>query len=172
MYSAPILRLPQGKTIVSSCEWDPTSSSLSVALPEQTYPLVIVFGLSVTIPEIKGGFHLSFPSFKFGAKGAVEEPASSSDSDEDKDEDEGKKKRGLDIKVPKFGFGKKDKSGDVEMQKPELEGDVHAKKAGKLKVDSPPAPFFSITLSYIIIFTNILRSSVFQTSRSNSHTSS
>jgi hypothetical protein len=105
-----------------------------VQLPELSFPLVIAFGLSAHLPDGKGGFHLAFPSFKFGAKGEIED-SDSSDSD---DEEKAKKKGGfgLDIKAPKlgFGFGKKDKSGDVEVEKPKVEGDIHGHASGKFKV--------------------------------------
>ena len=68
MYSSPVLHLPDGEVVTPSFDWDPLSSALSLSLPEPTFPLVIAFGLGTTIPDIKGGLHLSFPSFKFGAK--------------------------------------------------------------------------------------------------------
>jgi hypothetical protein len=89
-------------------------SSLHVHLPDLSIPLVIAFGLAGHLPDVKGGFHLSFPSFKFGAKGEIE--------DSDSDSDDEKKKRGgfdLGIKAPKFGFGfGKDKSIDIDLEKP------------------------------------------------------
>lgn len=112
VYSAPIVLLPGGKTITPNLEWDGTSS-LSISLPDLSFPLVIAFGLSAKLPDVKGGFHLSFPSFKFGAKGDVE----GSDSDSDDGAKVKKGGFGLDIKAPKFGFGK-DKSGDVDIDKP------------------------------------------------------
>jgi hypothetical protein len=112
VYSAPVIRLPSGKTHTPDLEWDPATSSLSINLPDLSFPFVVAFGLGVKLPEVKGGFHLAFPSFKFGAKGEIEDSDSSSDED-----DEIKKKGGFgfDIKAPKlgFGFGKKGKSGDV-----------------------------------------------------------
>lgn len=93
---------------------------------------MIAFGLGLKLPEIKGGFNLSFPSFKFGAKGEVEDSSSS----ESEDEGKGKKSRdfGIDIKAPKFGFGgKKDKSIDVSSDKPSKDVDLSGKSA-KVKV--------------------------------------
>ena len=107
VYSAPVVKLASGKTITPALDWDSASSSISIALPDLSFPLVIAFGVSIKIPDTKGGFHLAFPSFKFGAKGEIEDSGSSSD-----EEEQGKGKTGLGIKVPTFGFGKKDKVGD------------------------------------------------------------
>ena len=143
VYSAPVLRLPSGKTHMLDLEWDASSSSISVSLPDLSFPLVIAFGLGVKIPDSKGGFGLSFPSFKFGAKGEVEESDSSSDSDEE----DNKKKGGfsLGVKAPKFGFGK-DKSGDLGVEKPKLDTSAklpHAESSGKIKVIAVYLLFFS-----------------------------
>lgn len=118
----PIVKLASGKTATPKLEWDSSISALSISLPDLSLPLVIAFGLGLKLPDAKGGFHLAFPSFKFGAKGEIED---SSDSDSD---DEVKGKKGFGIKAPKFGFGKKDKSaaGKVEAELPE--------KSAKIKV--------------------------------------
>jgi hypothetical protein len=123
VYSAPVIRLPSGKTVTPDLEWDEPSASISVSLPELSFPLIIAFGLGVKFPDTKGGFHLNFPSFKFGAKGEIE------DSDSDSDDDEKKKKGGFGfgIKAPKFGFGHSEK-GDVDIAKPDVSG------SGKIKV--------------------------------------
>jgi hypothetical protein len=125
VYSAPVFRLPAGKTITPNLEWDPSSSTLSVPLPEPSFPLVIVFGLGLKVPDVHGGFHLALPSIKFGAKGEIED-SSSSDSD-----DEGKRKLGIDIKAPKFGFGlgHKDKSAEIDVAV-----EASGSTGGKLKV--------------------------------------
>lgn len=101
VYSAPVVRLPSGKTATLDLDWDPSASSISVTLPELSFPLVIAFGLGLKFPDTKGGFHLAFPSFKFGAKGEIED-SDSSDSD---DEKKAKKSGGFGfgIKAPKFG---------------------------------------------------------------------
>jgi hypothetical protein len=135
VYSAPVLRLPSGKTHTPDLEWDGPSSSISVSLPDLAFPLVVAFGLGVKIPDFKGGFHLSFPSFKFGAKGEIE------DSDPDSDGEDKKKGLGFGIKAPKFGFGKKDKSGsvDLDIDKPKSDTSVdfpHTQSSGKIKVYS------------------------------------
>lgn len=92
-YSAPIALLASNKTVTLPLDWDAISSSLSIALPDLSFPLVLAFGISV--PDAKGGFNFGFPSFKFGAKGDVEEDSSESD-------DETKAKGGFG-----FGFGGK-----------------------------------------------------------------
>jgi hypothetical protein len=125
VYSAPVLRLPSGKTHTPELEWDAASGSISISLPDLSFPLVVAFGLGVKIPDTKGGFHFAFPSFKFGAKGEIEDSDSDSDSD---DEDKKKGGFGLGIKAPKFGFGKKDKSLDVGVELP------HTESSGKIKV--------------------------------------
>jgi hypothetical protein len=126
VYSAPVIRLPSGKTVTPDLEWDQASASICVSLPELSFPLVIAFGLGVKFPDTKGGFHLNFPSFKFGAKGEIE------DSDSGSDDDEKKKKGGFGfgIKAPKFGFGHSEK-GEIDVPKPsaEVSGDI-----GKHKV--------------------------------------
>jgi hypothetical protein len=125
VYSAPVIRLPSGKNVVLDLEWDEPSASISVSLPELSFPLVIAFGLGVKFPDTKGGFHLNFPSFKFGAKGEIEDSGSDSD-------DEKKKKGGFGfgIKAPKFGFGHSEKGEiDVPRTSAEISGDV-----GKHKV--------------------------------------
>jgi hypothetical protein len=133
VYSAPIIRLPSGKTIVPDLEWDASSSSISISLPDLSFPLIIAFGLGVKLPDVKGGFHLAFPSLKFGAKGEIEDSSSESEEEE-------KKKGGFGFgikgpKAPKFGFeiGRKDKGikADVEVDKP----------SGKIKVFYKPSFF-------------------------------
>jgi hypothetical protein len=138
VYSAPVIKLPSGKTGTPDLEWDPTSSSISISLPDLSFPLVIAFGLGVKFPEAKGGFNLHFPSFKFGAKGEIEDSSSDSDSD---DEEKKKGGFGIGIKPPKFGFGKKDKSVDVGLDKPKLNtsgGLPHTESSGKIKVGKKP----------------------------------
>ena len=132
VYSAPVILLSSGKTATSDLEWDQSSSSISFTLPDLSLPLVIAFGVGVKFPDTKGGFHLSFPSFKFGAKGDTEGSDSESDSD---DEEKKKGGFGFGIKVPKVG--KKDKSVD----KPKLDTSSsaqlpHVEGSGKLKVIS------------------------------------
>lgn len=115
VYSAPIIFLSTNKTTSAGLEWDDASSSLSFNLPDISIPLVIAFGLSPKLPDIKGGFHFAFPSFKFGSKGEVEVSDESESSD-----DEGKGGFNLGVKVPKpkFGFGKGgDKGANVEVDK-------------------------------------------------------
>jgi hypothetical protein len=128
VYASPVVKLPSGKTITPDFEWDHSSFSISIALPDLSFPLVIAFGLGVKIPDIKGGFNLHFPSFKFGAKGEIEE---SDDSD-----DEEKKKSGgfgFGIKAPKIGFGHKEKA-EVAVDKPELDVSASVEIKGKYKV--------------------------------------
>lgn len=117
-YSAPFARLSTNKSVTLPLEWDVQSSSLSVSLPDLSFPFVLAFGLSV--PDAKGGFSFGFPSFKFGSKGEVED---SSSEDEVSAEGKGKKKFGfgLDVGLPKFGG---EKSADVEARP----------KGGKFKV--------------------------------------
>lgn len=139
VYSAPVLRLSSGKTHTPDFEWDTYSSSISISLPDLSFPLVVAFGLSTEIPDVKGEFHFSFPSFKFGAKGEIE----SSDSESDSDSDEEKKKGGfrIGIKAPKFGFGgKKDKQVEIGMGKPTLDL-PHTESSGKIKVNLSPIRF-------------------------------
>lgn len=117
VYSAPVVVLPSGKTTTLDLEWDAPSNSIYVNLPDLSFPLVIAFGLGVKIPDVKGGFHLSFPSIKFGSKGEAEDSSSSSESEGEGKE---KKRKGFNIKAPKFGFGGSAKaSGEVE--KPHIE---------------------------------------------------
>lgn len=119
-YSAPLARLSNNKSVTLQLEWDAPSSSLSCSLPDLSFPFILAFGLSV--PDAKGGFNFSFPSFKFGSKGEVED-SSSSDEGEASAEGKGKKKFGfgLDVGLPKFGG---DKSADVDVPR----------KGGKFKV--------------------------------------
>lgn len=117
VYSAPVLRVPSGKTLTPDLEWDIASSSISISLPDLSFPLVVAFGLGVKIPDAKRDFHLSFPSFKFGNKGEIEESDSSSES-EDEDKTGG---FGLGITPPKIGFGKR-KSADLD--KPKIDTSV------------------------------------------------
>jgi hypothetical protein len=132
VYSSPVIRLPSGKTATADLEWDPSSASLSITLPEVSFPLIIAFGLGAKFPEVKGGFHLHFPSFKFGAKGEIE------DSDSDSSDDEKKAKKsggfGFGIKAPKFGFGGSEK-GEIDVPKAgasaEVSGDVGKHKVCK-----------------------------------------
>lgn len=139
VYSAPVVRHPSGKTINLNLEWDPTSSSIHVPLPDLAFPLVIAFGVGIKIPDVKGGFHFGFPSFKFGEKGEIED-SSSSESEDDEKTGKGKKSRGfdLDIKAPKIGFGfggkGEKKTGEVDIEKPDVSGKVKGKGKAKGKV--------------------------------------
>jgi hypothetical protein len=139
VYSAPVLRLPSGKTTTPDLEWDPSSGSISVSLPDLSFPLVIAFGLGVKFPDTKGGFHLNFPSFKFSTKGEIDDSDSDSESD-----DEGKKGFGFGIKKPKFGKGK----ADLELNKPKLDTSVELPHTeGKFKVNHFSSPPFISLLS-------------------------
>lgn len=111
-YTPPVVRLASNKTVTLPLELDVNSSTLSISLPDLSYPVILAFGLA--LPDAKGGFNFqfAFPSFKFGGKGEIEDSSSS------EDETTGKKKFGFGL--PKFG-GKGDKS---------VEADV----SGKLKV--------------------------------------
>lgn len=159
VYYAPVIRLPSGKTVTPQLDWDVYASSISVSLPELSFPLIIAFGLGVKFPDTKGGFHLSFPSFKFGAKGEIESSDSESDDENTgksggfgfgirapkfgakgeidnsgSDSDDEKKKFGgfgLGIKAPKIGFGHSGK-GDIDFSQPETP--VRGPGLGKPKV--------------------------------------
>jgi hypothetical protein len=82
VYSSPVLRLASNKTITIPLEWDAKSHCINVPLPDSGYPIVVAFGLGPKMPE--SGFGLSFPSFKFGAKGEVEVDESSDSEEDDK----------------------------------------------------------------------------------------
>lgn len=71
VYTSPIARLASA-TVPLPLEWDATSSSISVSLPELSFPLVLAFGLGAEKPENKEKFKFTFPWFKFGAYGNVE----------------------------------------------------------------------------------------------------
>lgn len=86
-YSFPLVRFPSNKTATPQLDWDPSTSTISFALPEVSFPIAIAFGVGLKLPDAKGGFSFAFPSFKFGAKGEVESSDSSS-------EDEAKKLKG------------------------------------------------------------------------------
>jgi hypothetical protein len=79
-YSAPLALLSDNRTITLPLDWDATTSSLSVTIPDLSFPLVLAFGISG--PDAKGGLNFGFPSFQFGAKGEVEEESSESDENE------------------------------------------------------------------------------------------
>lgn len=82
MYSLPIVRLPMNKTKQLPIEWDAPSSSITVKLPEDSYPLVLVFGLSSKVPKSRRDLlSLLFPWLKF--KQASEDIDSGSSSSED-----------------------------------------------------------------------------------------
>ena len=105
VYASPILRLPSNKTASAPLDWDASSSSIHVALPEAalSFPLVLVFGLSVKLPEHgHDWFRFSFPSIKLPKPGFE---ISDSESDDDNDESKQKSKGGFGfgIKAPKFG---------------------------------------------------------------------
>lgn len=139
-------------------DWDASTSSLSVTLPDISFPLIIAFGLGFKIPDAKGGFNLAFPSFKFGSKGEIE-AESDSDSDDNKEKKgKGKAGFGLDIKAPKFGFGGK---GDAEGKSVDV-----PEPTGKFKVSC------SLYNSSIFEYTNTRISWVFHRSLSSSPSSS
>jgi hypothetical protein len=134
VYTPPIVLLPSGKTVIPNLEFDadPSSPSISISLPDISFPAVIAFGLGAKLPDVKGGFHLSFPSFKFGAKGEIE------DSDSESDDDDKKKKGGFGfgIKAPKFGFGHGEK---VEVDKPKLDASLEFSGEKPKVSPSPPS---------------------------------
>lgn len=82
-YSAPSVRLSTNKTVSLGLDWDVSSSTLNVNLPDKSFPLVLAFGLGV--PDAKGGFDLSLPRFKLGGRkrGDGSESESESESEED-----------------------------------------------------------------------------------------
>lgn len=81
VYSAPMARLASGKTATLAIDWDGTTSSIFVDLPDISTPLVLAFGVGLSLPDAKVGFGFSFPSFKFKGNGDVSD---SSDSDYEK----------------------------------------------------------------------------------------
>jgi hypothetical protein len=93
VYSAPIARLASGKTRTLSIDWDGASSSIFVDLPDLSSPIVLAFGLGLTLPDGKGGFGFSFPSFKFRGNGEI------SESDSDDEHAEGSPSKGRKLKV-------------------------------------------------------------------------
>ena len=93
VYSAPIVHLPSNKSVTLPLALDVDTSTLSITLPDLAFPLVLAFGLG--LPDEKGAFNFSFPSFKFGSKGEVED---SSDEEEEK-----LKKKGFGFGLPKLG---------------------------------------------------------------------
>jgi hypothetical protein len=146
VYSTPVIRLSSGKTATPDLEWDPASASLSISLPDLSFPVVIAFGLGAKFPDVKGGFHLHFPSFKYGAKGEIED----SDSDSSDDEKQSKKSGGFGfgIKAPKLGFG----SDKPELDKPKLAASVELpEKPAKHKVRFSPPPFFLFWLLFFLL---------------------
>lgn len=105
--------------------WDSVTSSIVVPLPDLSFPIVIVFGIGIKIPEVKGGFRLSLP-FKFGSSGKkllglVTEVTYSlgdiedSSSEESEDESDGEAKAKGGLSLPKVGFkiGGKKKESDM-----------------------------------------------------------
>ena len=99
---------------------------------------MVAFGLGAKLPELKGGFHLQFPSIKFGAKGEVEDSFSS------EDEDSTKKRGGfgLDIKAPKFGFGSGKPSAEVDVEEHmEIDEEAKAKKGFGFDIKAPKLGF-------------------------------
>ncbi len=94
-----MVQLATNKTVTLPLDWEPSSSTLSVLLPDTSFPLLVAFGVGIKIPEVKGGFDFSFPSFKFGKGGEVEE------SDTTSEDEESTKKSGI-----SFGFKGKGKA--------------------------------------------------------------
>jgi hypothetical protein len=71
--------LPTTKTVKLPLEWDAQSTTLSVVLPDLSFPVIITFGVGTKIPDTKPKFGFSFPAIRFGTTGEVE-------SDEDEHE--------------------------------------------------------------------------------------
>jgi hypothetical protein len=81
VYYEPIVLLANNKSVKLPLEWDAQSTTLSVVLPDLSFPVIVTFGLGTKIPDAKSKFGFSFPSLRFvGASGEVEP---------DEDEDEG-----------------------------------------------------------------------------------
>ncbi len=103
VYFAPIIHLPSNKTTIATIDWDSATSSILIDLPDLTLPIVLAFGVGVKIPEARGSFGFSFPSFKFGEKGDVE---SEEEDDEEEEEIHAKGRAGFGLPSFKFGKGK------------------------------------------------------------------
>ena len=69
VYSQPILRLHTNKTAFAALEWDASTSSILVSLPDLAIPTVVAFGVGTKVPDGKLGFGISFPSLKLTAAG-------------------------------------------------------------------------------------------------------
>lgn len=107
VYLSPIARFASGKTSPVGIDWDSSSSSIILDLPNVLPPLVLAFGVGLHIPDPKTGFGFSFPSFKFGTRGEVEAEESSSDEEVK----EKPKKKAVDVSVEKKEKGPKKISG-------------------------------------------------------------
>lgn len=98
VYSSPIVQIGN-KTVTLPIEWEPQTNSISVTLPTDSAPPVIVaFGLATKIPKERGSVEFSFPSFKFGTAGEVG-PYSDSESSEEESEEEDTTSKQKGIKV-------------------------------------------------------------------------
>ena len=93
VYYAPVVLLPNNKTVTLPLDWDAQATTLSIVLPDLTFPVIIAFGLGTKIPDGKHKFGFSFPSLKFGSSGDVE-------SDDDEDDEQTRKYSKPAPKVP------------------------------------------------------------------------
>ena len=90
VYSIPMLRFGK-KTIPATMNWDSVSSECYVNLPDVSYPLSIVFGVGLQLPNVeaqgKGGLGFGF-GLGFGGKGKGDrEKAGTADSESDSGSD-------------------------------------------------------------------------------------
>lgn len=67
MYAFAVVKLASSKAVTLPIEWDGSSSSVYVTLPDAAVPAAIAFGLSAEIPDSTEKLNLAFPGFKFSS---------------------------------------------------------------------------------------------------------
>ncbi len=81
VYSAPLVRYPNNHWKTLPLEWDVTTSSLSITLPDLSFPLVIAFGLGSKLPDARA--EITFDLRRF-LRGKDTSPSSDDSGSDDK----------------------------------------------------------------------------------------
>jgi hypothetical protein len=93
VYYAPVALLPTNITKTLPLDWDAHSETLSIVLPDLSFPVIVAFGVGTKIPDAHAKPGFSFPSLKFRSTGERDDDSSSSSSSSSDDEDEKPKRK-------------------------------------------------------------------------------
>lgn len=141
MYSSPLVLLPSGEVVKAPVEWDGENSGISIKLPADTHPLVVVFGVGSKVPE--DTISLLPRRLKTKSPGQVADAPSSSDesssSEGEKVVGKAAKRRSSpkDIEVPEHAGAATFTKKPITEKKPEVPTGQQTKKTEAAKPAAP-----------------------------------